>query len=187
MLRDAYGRIQGSYQKGKLDQRPIAGKDLTLSIHINLQALGERLLQGKIGSIVAIQPRTGEVLAMVSSPTYDPRKPLGKNRGKMHKWLSKNPWKPLLNRSIMGQYPPGSTFKTTQALTFLTEGIITPGTAFPCNHGFSLQRIARRMSRSPIAYCAGGCHQYFLQRLLLLGTLLYDEARRESMGLFRTP
>ena len=141
MLRDAHGRIQGSYQNGKLDQRPIAGKDLTLGIDINLQALGERLLQGKIGSIVAIDPRTGEVLAMVSSPTYDPRKLVGKNRGKMHKWLSKNPWKPLLNRSIMGQYPPGSTFKTTQALTFLTEGIITPGTAFPCNHGFSYRGL----------------------------------------------
>ncbi len=69
MLRDAHGRIQGSYQNGKLDQRPVAGKDLTLGIDVNLQALGERLLQGKIGSIVAIDPRRVEVLAMVSSPT----------------------------------------------------------------------------------------------------------------------
>ena len=137
MLRDARGRIQGSYQNGKFDQKPIAGKDLTLGIDVKLQALGERLMQGKIGSIVAIDPRTGEVLAMVSSPTYDPRRLVGKQRGKMHKWLSHNPWKPLLNRSIMGQYPPGSTFKTTQALTFLSEGIITPGTAFPCHRGFS--------------------------------------------------
>ena len=141
MLRDARGRIQGSYQNGKLDQRPVAGKDLTLGIDVNLQALGERLLQGKIGSIVAIDPRDGSVLAMVSSPTYDPRRLVGKNRGKMHKWLSQNPWKPLLNRSIMGQYPPGSTFKTSQALTYLTEGIITPGTAFPCNHGFSYKGL----------------------------------------------
>lgn len=126
LLRDARGRIQGNYQDGKFDQRPIAGKDLTLGLDVNLQALGERLLEGKIGSIVAIDPRTGEVLAMVSSPTYDPRRLVGKNRGKMHKWLSLNPWKPLLNRSIMGQYPPGSTFKTTQALTFLTEDIL-PG------------------------------------------------------------
>ena len=137
MLRDAHGRIQGSYQNGKLDQKPVAGKDLTLGLDVKLQALGERLLQGKIGSIVAIDPRTGDVLAMVSSPSYDPRRLVGRNRGKMHKWLSHNPWKPLLNRSIQGQYPPGSTFKTSQALTYLTEGIITPGTAFPCNHGFS--------------------------------------------------
>ena len=93
MLRDARGRIQGSYQNGKFDQKPIAGKDLTLGIDVKLQALGERLMQGKIGSIVAIDPRTGEVLAMVSSPTYDPRRLVGKQRGKMHKWLSHNPWK----------------------------------------------------------------------------------------------
>lgn len=121
MLRDAHGRIQGSYQNGKLDRKPVAGKDLTLGLDVKLQALGERLLQGKIGSIVAIDPRTGDVLAMVSSPSYDPRRLVGRNRGKMHKWLSHNPWKPLLNRSIQGQYPPGSTFKTSQALTYLTE------------------------------------------------------------------
>lgn len=146
MLRDAHGRIQGSYMNGKLDRRPVPGKDLTLSLDIKLQALGERLLEGKIGSIVAIEPSTGEVLCMVSSPTYDPRTVTGRKRGKMHAMLSRNPWKPLLNRSIMGMYPPGSTFKTTQGLTFLTEGIISPGTSFPCHHGF---------------YCRGlhvGCH-----------------------------
>lgn len=146
MLRDAHGRIQGSYMNGKFDRRPVPGKDLTLSLDIKLQALGERLLEGKIGSIVAIEPSTGEVLCMVSSPTYDPRTVTGRKRGKMHAMLSRNPWKPLFNRSIMGMYPPGSTFKTTQGLTFLTEGIIGPGTSFPCHHGF---------------YCRGlhvGCH-----------------------------
>lgn len=146
MLRDAHGRIQGSYMNGKFDRRPVPGKDLTLSLDIKLQALGERLLEGKIGSIVAIEPSTGEVLCMVSSPTYDPRTVTGRKRGKMHAMLSRNPWKPLLNRSIMGMYPPGSTFKTTQGLAFLTEGIIGPGTSFPCHHGF---------------YCRGlhvGCH-----------------------------
>lgn len=136
LLRDAHGRIQGSYQNGALDTRPQAGRDLTLGIDIKLQALGEKMLEGKIGSIVAIEPSTGEVLAMVSSPTYDPRMMIGHNRGKMHNALSRNVWKPLLNRSIMGQYPPGSTFKTSQALTFLTEGVITPQTQYPCNHGF---------------------------------------------------
>lgn len=146
MLRDAHGRIQGSYMDGKLDRRPVAGKDLTLSIDIKLQALGERLLEGKIGSIVAIEPSTGEVLCMVSSPSYDPRIMTGRKRGKMHAELSRNPWKPLLNRSIMGMYPPGSTFKTTQGLTFLSEGILSPSTMLPCHHGF---------------YCKGlhvGCH-----------------------------
>ncbi|MGN0069057.1 MAG: penicillin-binding protein 2 [Prevotella sp.] len=146
LLRDAKGRIQGKYQDGRYDRKPVAGKDLTLSIDLKLQALGERLLEGKIGSIVAIEPSTGEVLCMVSAPSYDPRMMAGRQRGKNHKLLSRDNWKPLLNRSIMGQYPPGSTFKTSQALTFLSEGIISPGTAFPCYHGF---------------YCKGlhlGCH-----------------------------
>ena len=136
LLRDAHGRIQGRYQNGKFDRKPRPGKDLTLSIDLDLQALGERLLEGKIGSIVAIEPSTGEVLCMVSSPTYDARIMTGRNRGKMHAQLSRDVWKPLLNRSIMGQYPPGSTFKTSQGLTYMTEGIITPTTQFPCHRGF---------------------------------------------------
>ena len=137
LLRDAHGRIQGSYQNGRFDHRPVAGKDLTLSLDIKLQALGERLMEGKIGSIVAIEPSTGEVLCMVSSPTYDPRVMVGRQRGKNHLTLSRNIRKPLLNRSIMGQYPPGSTFKTSQGLTYMSEGIITPYTMFPsCNAYF---------------------------------------------------
>ena len=123
LLRDAKGRIKGKYQNGKFDQAPVPGKDLTLSIDFDLQALGERLMRGKLGSIVAIEPSTGEVLCMVSSPTYDPRMMVGRQRGKNHLLLSKDSHKPLLNRAIMGQYPPGSTFKTGQALTFLQEGI----------------------------------------------------------------
>ena len=141
LLRDAHGRIKGRYQNGKYDRRPVPGKNLTLAIDVELQALGERLMEGKIGSIVAIEPSTGEVLCMVSSPTYDPRIMTGRKRGKNHLALQRNIWKPLLNRSIMGQYPPGSTFKTSQALTYLTEGIITPTTAFQCHHGFSFRGL----------------------------------------------
>ena len=190
MLRDARGRIQGSYQNGKLDQRPVAGKDLTLGIDVNLQALGERLLQGKIGSIVAIDPRDGSVLAMVSSPTYDPRRLVGKNRGKMHKWLSQNPWKPLLNRSIMGQYPPGSTFKTSQALTYLTEGIITPGTAFPCNHGFSYKglHVGCHGHPSPIELVdaiSTSCNGYFCWGLYyMIGNKKYGSVQ-EAMTVWK--
>ena len=141
LLRDARGRIQGKYKNGLYDHKPVAGKDLTLSLDIELQALGERLLEGKIGSIVAIEPSTGEVLCMVSSPTYDPRRMVGRKRGKNHALLSRDPWRPLLNRSIMGQYPPGSTFKTSQALTYMTEGIITPHTLYPCYHGFQYKGL----------------------------------------------
>ncbi|MBQ3908776.1 MAG: penicillin-binding protein 2 [Bacteroidaceae bacterium] len=136
LLRDARGRIKGRYQEGRFDQPPVPGKNLTLSIDLELQALGERLMQGKLGSIVAIEPKTGEVLCMVSSPTYDPRMMVGRQRGTSNIILGQDPHKPLLNRAIMGQYPPGSTFKTGQALTLLQEGIITPATPYPCSRGF---------------------------------------------------
>ena len=136
LLRDARGRLKGHYQNGKFDVAPVPGRNLKLSIDLKLQALGERLMKGKLGSIVAIEPSTGEVLCMVSSPTYDPKMMVGRQRGKNHILLSQDTHKPLLNRAIMGQYPPGSTFKTSQALTFLQEGIITPGTAYSCTHGF---------------------------------------------------
>ena len=166
LLRDAHGRIQGSYQDGKFDRKPVAGKDLTLSIDIKLQALGERLLEGKIGSIVAIEPTTGEVLCMVSSPTYDPRLMVGRQRGRHHMELSRDVWKPLLNRSIMGQYPPGSTFKTSQGLIYMTEGIITPTTQFPCHHGFNYRglHVGCHGHASPVALVGAlstSCNSYF--------------------------
>ena len=141
LLRDARGRIKGHYQNGKFDLAPIPGRNLKLSIDFKLQALGERLMKGKLGSIVAIEPSTGEVLCMVSSPSFDPKMMVGRQRGKSHRLLSQDPHKPLLNRAIMGQYPPGSTFKTSQALTFLQEGIITPGTAYSCSHGFHFRGL----------------------------------------------
>ncbi len=141
LLRDAHGRIQGQYQNGRFDRRPRPGHDLTLGIDINLQATAERMLEGKIGAIVAIDPQTGQVLCMASSPTYNPRMLEGHNRSKYLSYLSRDTWKPLLNRAIMGQYPPGSTFKTTQGLTFLSEGIINGHTVFPCHHGFSYKGL----------------------------------------------
>ena len=166
MLRDAHGRVQGSYKNGALDRSPKPGKNLTLSIDLELQALGEKLMQNKIGSIVAIEPSTGEVLCMVSSPTYDPRTMTGRQRSKNHMQLAKNVWKPLLNRSIMGQYPPGSTFKTTQGLTFMNEGIITQSTQFPCAHGFRYKglKVGCHGHAAPLALVPAlstSCNGYF--------------------------
>lgn len=141
MLRDVHGRTQGHYQNGKYDKAPVPGKDVTLSIDLDLQALAERLLEGKLGAIVAIEPSTGQILCMASSPTYDPRLTVGRNRGKYHQQLSHDPMRPLLNRAIMGTYPPGSTFKITQALMGLQEGSITPEIAFPCHHGFNYKGL----------------------------------------------
>lgn len=166
MLRDARGRLQGSYQNGKYDTRPRPGSDLQLGIDADLQALGERLMEGKLGAIVAIEPKTGEILCMVSSPTYDPHMMLGKMRGRNQMELSEDPAKPLLNRSIMGQYPPGSTFKTGQAVTYFTEGIIDEKTLFPCYHGFIFKglRVGCHGHGSPISLVPSlstSCNGYY--------------------------
>ena len=166
LLRDAYGRVKGRYMEGSMDVAPIPGKNLTLSLDIELQALAERLLQNKIGSIVAIEPSTGEVLCMASSPTFDPQMLVGRKRGENHRLLSQDKQKPLLNRAIMGTYPPGSTFKTSQALTFLQEDIVTPTTSFPCALGFRHKglHIGCHAHTSPIALApslATSCNSYY--------------------------
>ena len=166
LLRDARGRIQGHYQNGKFDRKPVPGKNITLSIDAKLQALGERLMEGKMGAIVAIEPKTGEILCMVSSPSYDPHRMEGKQRGAQMMEMQRDPMKPMLNRAISGTYPPGSTFKTSQALTFLQEGIITPSTAYPCYRGFVTHgmRVGCHGHGSPlplIPAIATSCNGYF--------------------------
>ena len=166
LLRDARGRIQGHYMDGAYDKKPIPGKNLNLGIDIELQQLAERLLEGKIGSVVAIEPSTGEILCMASAPTFDPRMMVGRQRGKNHNDLARDSWKPLLNRSIMGQFPPGSTFKITQGLTFLEEGIVTPNTVYPCYGGFlhSGLRVGCHGHPSPLSLVpsiATSCNGYF--------------------------
>ncbi|MBF6598646.1 MAG: penicillin-binding protein 2 [Fermentimonas sp.] len=136
LLRDAHGRVQGRYDDGNQDKGPSSGKDLTLGIDIELQAYGELLMQNKVGSIVMIEPSTGEILAMISAPTYDPALLTGKDFGSNYQTLENNPYKPLINRSIAGTYPPGSTFKAAQGLVFLEEEIITPQTLFSCYGGY---------------------------------------------------
>lgn len=166
LLRDAHGRIQGHYMDGKLDRPSVPGKNLKLGIDIDLQMLGERLMQNKIGAIVAIEPKTGEILCMVSSPNFDPHMMIGRQRGKNHLLLEKDRQKPLLNRAIMGTYPPGSTFKTTQGLIFLQEGIIQEETSFPCSHGFIYRglKVGCHGHASPlplIPAIATSCNAYF--------------------------
>lgn len=166
LLRDARGRIQGHYKNGALDRKPVPGKNLTLSIDANLQALGERLMEGKMGAIVAIEPKTGEILCMVSAPSYDPHRMEGKQRGAQMMEMQRDPMKPMLNRAISGTYPPGSTFKTSQGLTFLQEGIITSSTAYPCYHGFVTKgmRVGCHGHGSPLPLLpaiATSCNGYF--------------------------
>lgn len=136
LMRDALGRIKGKYENGAKDVAPESGNNIRLAIDMELQQYGEQLMQNKIGAIVAIEPATGEILALVTAPNYDPSLLVGKERGRNYAQLVLDPLKPLYDRSIQGAYPPGSTFKPTQGLIFLQEGVITENTAYPCYHGY---------------------------------------------------
>lgn len=166
LIRDAYGKIQGRYDDGRQDVKPVSGKNLTLGIDIELQEYGEKLMQNKIGAIVAIEPSTGEILAMVSSPTYDPTILIGRERGKNYRELVRNPYKPLYDRSIMAAYPPGSTFKPTQGLILEQEGIVNLSTPYPCHHGYinGGLRVGCHGHESPITLKPAirtSCNAYF--------------------------
>lgn len=185
LLRDAHGRIKGHYMDGKYDKSSVPGKNLVLGLDIKLQMLGERLLKNKIGSIVAIEPSTGEVLCMVSSPSYDPHMMIGRQRGKNHQLLQNDPQKPLLNRALMGAYPPGSTFKTTQGLIFEQEEIINArSTFFPCSNGFHYRnfRLGCHAHGSPLSLIpaiATSCNSYFCWGLFrMLGDRKYGSPQQ---------
>ncbi len=141
LMRDALGRIQGRYEEGALDREAVAGKNIKLSLNIELQQYAESLMVNKKGAVVAIEPSTGEVLCLVTAPSYDPTLLVGRERGNNYNKMMRDLDKPLLNRAIQATYPPGSTFKPTQGLIFLQEGIITPATPYPCYHGFILGRL----------------------------------------------
>lgn len=136
LIRDAHGRIQGRYLDGANDIAAVSGKNLKLSLDINLQQYAESLMVNKVGAVVAIEPATGEILAMVSSPTYDPTSLIGRQRGENYAKLNMDDLHPLFDRALMGAYPPGSTFKPGQGLILLQEGIINLQTAYPCYRGY---------------------------------------------------
>jgi penicillin-binding protein 2 len=136
LIKDKNQRIQGSYQNGTLDHQAVAGSNLHTSIDIELQEFGEKLMKNKVGSIVAINPKTGGIIAMVSSPTYDPGLLTGTERRKHFSDLYTDPKLPLLNRAVNASYAPGSTFKTLQALVGLAEGVINTRTQYSCGGRF---------------------------------------------------
>lgn len=165
LMKDAYGRIKGKYENGIHDEAPVSGHNLKLSIDMELQKYGEQLMRGKIGAIVAIEPATGEILALVTSPNYDPSLLVGRERGRNYRTLVNDPQKPLYDRSIQGAYPPGSTFKPTQGLIFLQEGIVTLSTQYPCHRGYvNGLRVGCHGHGSPIALKPAlqtSCNAYF--------------------------
>lgn len=165
LMKDAFGRIKGKYENGIHDVAPVSGHNLTLSLDIELQAYGEQLMANKIGAIVAIEPQTGEVLCLVTSPNYDPSLLVGKDRGKNYTSLVRDPQRPLYDRALQGMYPPGSTFKPTQGLILLQEGIVTPQTRFPCHRGYvNGLRVGCHPHGSPISLLPAlqtSCNAYF--------------------------
>ncbi len=132
VLVDVHNREQGSFNDGQLDTLPIAGTNMYTSIDIDLQQYGERLMQGKVGSVVAIEPSTGEVLAMISSPSYDPRLLTGRDRGKNFSKLYADSLKPLFNRPLKASYPPGSIYKPLLGLIGMQEESIFSNTTYSC-------------------------------------------------------
>lgn len=165
LMKDVHGRIKGKYENGIHDVMPESGKNLTLSIDMELQEYGEQLMKGKIGAIVAIEPSTGEILAMVTSPNYDPALLTGRDRGKNYRELNRDPLLPLYDRTIQGAYPPGSTFKPSQALILLQEGVVNLSTAYPCYHGYiNGMRVGCHGHGSPIPLKPAlqtSCNAYF--------------------------
>ncbi|MBN9296745.1 MAG: penicillin-binding protein 2 [Filimonas sp.] len=135
-IRDNRSRIQGSYENGVYDSAAVAGKSLHLSLDIELQKLGEKLMGNKVGSIVAIDPQTGGILCMVSSPTYNPNYLTGNMRRKHFSELYMDPRTPLVNRAVNAQYSPGSTFKTVVGIVGLSEGVIDERFSITCNGAF---------------------------------------------------
>ncbi len=133
---DVHNRIQGSYLDGEADTTALIGKNLISTLDADLQEYAELLLENKRGSVVAIEPSTGEILVLANSPAYDPNLLVGRERGRNYTSLSEDPVKPLYNRALMAQYPPGSTFKMANALVALQEGVITPSTSYYCAHGY---------------------------------------------------
>jgi len=139
---DVHNRVKGRYENGRFDSLPVPGKDLTATISRDLQAYGEQLMQNKRGSIVAIEPATGEILALVTSPSYNPRLLSGSERTEHYQRLQADTFNlPLYDRALLAQYPPGSPFKLINALIGLQEGTLTEKTTYTCNHGFHYRSL----------------------------------------------
>jgi penicillin-binding protein 2 len=164
-LMDVYSRVKGSYADGRLDTVAVQGQDIISTLDEDLQEYGELLMRNKTGSIVALEPQTGEVLALVSSPNYDPGLLVGRVRSEnFSKLNSDTVFRPLFNRALQASYPPGSTFKPINGLIGLQEKVITPFTMFGCNRGYLF--VSCHAHSSPLDLKGGianSCNSYFCQ------------------------
>lgn len=165
-LKDVHNRIIGSYEDGKYDKPSKVGQNMTISLDSDLQEYGEQLMQKFVGSIVAIEPSSGEILTMVSAPTVDPNILIGRNLGESIRRLSADTLNPLFNRALMAQYPPGSTFKTINALVALQEGVISTATSYYCDYGYYYRgiHVGCHNHETPLDLIGGvqhSCNTYF--------------------------
>jgi penicillin-binding protein 2 len=166
-LVDVHSRITGSYQEGKFDEPASIGSDIYLSIDADLQAYGEDLMKNFTGSVVAIEPSTGEVLCLVTTPSYKPDLLVGRGLSQNFNALAVDTLKPLFNRAVAASYPPGSTFKVVNALIGLQENVITPASEFGCSMGYSYkgQFVGCHSHQSPLDLRRGiqnSCNSYFV-------------------------
>jgi penicillin-binding protein 2 len=156
------GVDKGAFKDGDFDTASVAGRNLISTIDLELQEYGEKLMLGKRGSVVAIEPKTGEILAMISAPSYDPNLLTGALFGKNYMVLNKDETKPLFNRPIMAMYPPGSIFKIVQSLVGLQMGVLTPNTTYSCNRSL----VACHNHPSPVnlfGAIRNSCNPYYHQ------------------------
>ncbi len=151
-LRNSRNKIESRYKDGELDKAAVPGKDITTTIDAELQNYGQMLMANKVGSLVAIEPSTGEILTMVSSPGIDVD--MLANIGEHYKEISSNPYKPMFNRAVQASYPPGSVFKLVNGLIGLEEGVFSPGTHYPCSMGyhFGKSKLGCHAHKSPIDF-----------------------------------
>jgi len=182
---DVFGKYQGRFEDGRYDTLAQAGKDITLTIDIELQEYAEKLMSNKRGSIVAIEPNSGEILCLVSAPSYNPNMFVGKDRGLNFRKLYLDPGKPLYDRSISAAYPPGSIFKLINALIGLNEEVITAGTLFKCSNGWNYKNILNigcHKHKSPLNLrqaIAQSCNAYFCSTF----DKIINKSKRSSTGL----
>lgn len=161
VLVNVRGVEKGSYEEGAFDTISVAGENIYTSLDLELQQYAETLMQGKKGSVVAIEPSTGEILCMVSSPMYDPNLLAGSNLAKNYNILQRDPEKPLFNRPLMGKDAPGSIFKLVNALIGLQEGALTENTSFPCKQG-TVKCHPHPSPQNLIGAIQYSCNPYFL-------------------------
>lgn len=161
---DVYSRVKGSYADGSFDTMAVQGADIISTIDLDLQEYGEQLMKNKTGSIVAIEPATGEILTLISSPCYDPGLLVGRIRSENFSRLQSDTLLPLFNRAFMASYPPGSTFKPLNGLIGLQEKVIYPGTEFGCDNGYLF--VGCHSHKSPLdleGAIMNSCNSYFCQ------------------------